>query len=478
MNFFVPWEHNYSSKGTTAPRPQDNGLCYHHLLYYLLIVLYWPYRNDHLFEQQHGCEPPPELPTTWPFGLDRIKELWTSNTEGRLLAFLCSVAEHYEPGNSLSQYLLLGPRAFHVPRPQNVEVILSTKFEDYGFGARREIFAPLLGNGILTQEGPAWKHSRDLSGRQFSQIKSRSLEHFHEHVDNLIARLSLNVAIDLQPLPFDLTLDITTALLFGKSVAISLAVQSVKVSKSLLKIYSSTEPNHEAYSFIKQIFQNSFSKTDIRDQLLNLLLAGRDTTTWCLSWMIRLLVRHGHVMCRLRDEISSITGRSGYPTRDQMRRMAYLDCVIKETLRLYPPVPLNNREAKETTILPNGGGETASSPILVRKEEPVVFSQYVNSRKKNIYGPDADIFRPERWETGELDLIGWACFPFNGGPRQCLGKDSALTQVKYTAVRLLQTFPSIRLPAGELVEPVGCERQCLTLVLSCADGGRVEIRSS
>ncbi|KAE8347206.1 hypothetical protein BDV24DRAFT_173118 [Aspergillus arachidicola] len=461
-----------------------------------------------LFEQQHGCEPPPELPTRWPFGLDRIKERWTSNAEGQLLAFLCSVAEHYEPGNSLSQYLLLGPRAFHVLRPENVDAILSTNSKvqkgnpnllsshktiivlRLWLGARREIFAPLLGNGIFTQEGPAWKHSRYLIGRQFSQIKSRSLEHFREHVDNLIARLPLNVVIDLQPLFFDLTLDITTALVFGKSVyslkadvnqgsdnklfakRFNIAQQGlakrfrmatfhwlynpprfrracadvhrfVEQYIGSLKIDSSTEPNNnEAYSFIKQIAQETVRKTDIRDQLLNVLLAGRDTTACCLSWMIRFLVLHEHVMCRLRDEISSIMGRSGYPTRDQVRRMAYLDCVIKETLRLYPPVPLNNREAKETTILPTGGGETASSPILVRKRELVVFSQYVNSRKKNIYGPDADIVRPERWETGELDLIGWAYFPFNGGPRQCLGKDFALTQVKYTAVRLLQTFPT------------------------------------
>jgi len=147
-------------------------------------------------------------------------------------------------------------------------------------------------------------------------------------------------------------------------------------------------------------------------------------------------------------------------------------------LRLYPPVPLNNREATQTTILPTGGGPNADRPMLVRKGELVVFSQYVNSRKKNIYGADADEFRPERWETGELAKIGWAYFPFNGGPRQCLGEDFALMEVSYTLVRLLQTFSTISLPKGEPVEAVGCERQRLTLVLSSADGCRVEVQSS
>lgn len=116
--------------------------------------------------------------------------------------------------------------------------------------------------------------------------------------------------------------------------------------------------------------------------------------------------------------------------------------------------------------------------MLVRRGELVVFSQYVNSRKKNIYGADADEFRPERWETGELANIGWAYFPFNGGPRQCLGEDFAMMEVSYTVVRLLQTFPTISLPKGEPVEAVGSERQQLTLVLSSADGCRVELNSS
>ena len=144
-------------------------------------------------------------------------------------------------------------------------------------------------------------------------------------------------------------------------------------------------------------------------------------------------------------------------------------------LRLYPPVPLNNREAVKTTVLPTGGGVDGKSPMLVRKGELVVFSQYVNSRKKNIYGSDADNFRPERWETGEMKDIGWAYFPFSGGPRRCLGEDFALMEVYYTVVRLLQALPVIELPEGEPIEPVGTERQRLTLVLSSADGCRAAV---
>ena len=83
---------------------------------------------DIAFGQRYNCQHPPELPTRWPLGIDRIKELWDSNAEGRLLAFLCSIAKNYEPHNMLSQYLLFGPRAFHILNPKNLEVVLSTNF--------------------------------------------------------------------------------------------------------------------------------------------------------------------------------------------------------------------------------------------------------------------------------------------------------------------------------------------------------------
>lgn len=81
------------------------------------------------FGAQHNCQRPPELPYRWPLGVDRLKELWESNSEGRLLAFLCSMAKNYEPGNNLTQWLLFGPRTFQTLHPKNVEAVLSTNFK-------------------------------------------------------------------------------------------------------------------------------------------------------------------------------------------------------------------------------------------------------------------------------------------------------------------------------------------------------------
>lgn len=105
----------------------------------------------------------------------------------------------------------------------------------------------------------------------------------------------------------------------------------------------------------------------------------------------------------------------------------------------------------------------------------VVFSQYAMSRNRSVWGPDAGVFRPERWEEEQFGKIGWAYFPFGGGPRQCLGMDLALLEVSYTVVRLLQACSTLALPDGEVHECLGNERQTLTLVLSCTDGCRVAV---
>lgn len=90
---------------------------------------------------------------------------------------------------------------------------------DFGFGPRRNIFYPLLGDGIFTQDGAAWKHSRELLKPQFTRSQYRDLDLFREHVDNLISCIPLTEQpIDLQPLFFRFTLDTITALLFGESV--------------------------------------------------------------------------------------------------------------------------------------------------------------------------------------------------------------------------------------------------------------------
>lgn len=92
----------------------------------------------------------------------------------------------------------------------------------------------------------------------------------------------------------------------------------------------------------------------------------------------------------------------------------------KKALRLLPPVPINFRVSTKDTSLPVGGGNNQKSPVYVKKNTIVTYSVYAMHRRKDIWGDDADVFRPERWE--ENAKRGWEFLPFNGGPRICLGR--------------------------------------------------------
>ena len=81
-------------------------------------------------------------------------------------------------------------------------------------------------------------------------------------------------------------------------------------------------------------------------------------------------------------------------------------------------------------MLPLGGGENEDAPVLVKKGTIVAYHLYVMHRRKDLFGEDADVFRPERWidgegggEDGKGLRVGWEFLPFNGGPRICIGRE-------------------------------------------------------
>ena len=112
----------------------------------------------------------------------------------------------------------------------------------------------------------------------------------------------------------------------------------------------------EGYTFLHALSQYTSSREVMRDQLVAILLAGRDTTAGTLSFLFAELSRHPDVLQKLRKEILTNIGPHKRPSFEDIRSCTYLQRTIQETLRLYPAVPYNIRLALKDTTLPKGGG--------------------------------------------------------------------------------------------------------------------------
>jgi len=470
-----------------------------------------------------GCKSPPRLINQRPWGVDRLEQIFRADAESRLMELFLF---HFRLWGTTLEQKFLGTQAFGTIEPRNLEAILSSKFDDWNLGLRSEVMAPLFGQGIFTEDGSAWKTSRELLRPQFTHRQYEDCEVFRESTDTLLTILEAGPSIvDLHPHFFALTLDVTTAFLFGESVgsltdsaakdaadfasAFNVAQDYVAKRMRLQDLYwliggkkfrnacntvhsfadaiidRNLSANRKEERAGKYVFLDSLAKACpdrrvLRSQIINILVAGRDTTACLISWTFFMLVRHPKVLDNLKREIDDAFGNDTGISRTRLKDMPYLQNVLKEVLRLYPSVPVNTRTAVRDTILPVGGGPDLQSPVFVPKGAAVAYSVYTMHRRPDFYGMDAELFRPERWEEKmplEEDSINarWGYLPFNGGPRICLGMDFGMTEAAYVLVRLLQRFPNMSLPSGEKVELVGVEKQTMTLVMSSTEGCRVAL---
>lgn len=212
--------------------------------------------------------------------------------------------------------------------------------------------------------------------------------------------------------------------------------QSCRVCKTFVSRYltqaqqsqgqkPAAERQGEDSSFMHSLVAKDNAPSEvIRDQLLALLLASRDTSASFAAWIIYALSRDKRVLTKLRGLIETqLPGRKP-PTAADITALPYLRHVLNETLRIFPVVPLDGRTAKCDTVLPEGGGPDGKSPLAVPAGAKVAFNIYALHHRRDIFGEDAGEFWPERWEGDSSGLTAGfegAFVPFIIGPRVCLG---------------------------------------------------------
>ena len=392
-------------------------------------------------------------------------------------------------------HLLAAERVIFTADVENIKAILTTQFQDYGKGEQfhRE-WKDFLGNSIFTTDRQQWHDSRNLIRPMFQRERVADLELVERHVRKVINLMGPGDGrrINLAKILFRFSLDASTDFLYGRSTN-SLdrqsefatafdEVQRVQVlegrlgplrhyhprwsfNKALRKMDQFMEPFiAETLALSPDELEKKLSKSDtfihalarftrdpkvIRDQIMSLLLAGRDTTASTLSWLFLELSRNPRVVEKLRAEIKDMIGDSDRPpTYQEVKDMRYLTWTINETLRLYPVVPFNVRTSLNDTTLPHGAGPDGLDPVGVPKDTPVGYSTLVMQRRRDLYPAISETFPydpldwvPDRWATWTPKA--WQYIPFNGGPRICIGMNFAMSEMGYTIVRILQQFDQI-----------------------------------
>lgn len=509
-------------------------------LYLFIPVVFFAFRWL-FYSYQHArrakawsCKPPVHVADGL-FGIRSFRAMAKAGKEKRFVYLLHDTHKQFGDTFSID---VLGSRAIHTDEPENIKALLATQFSDFSLGFRRSAFYPLLGDGIFTLDGAGWAHSRTILRPQFTRDQVSDLDQLDVHVRRLIDAFPKDKsAFDIQDLFFRLALDSATDFLFGESVeslvsshnqtgisekgtngklgfaeafnlAQELVVQRARAGSFYWLIYpkelreatkivhqfvdyyvdkalSSTSHfdgkllDNRRYIFLEAIALQTRDRNVLRDQMLNILLAGRDTTSSLLSSVFYFLARHQRVWHTLRKEIVANFGDHRHSktkiTFSSLKEMQYLRFVLNETLRLLPPVPSNGRSVVKDTTLPVGGGPDRKSPVYVKKGQNVRYSVWCLHRRPDIWGTDSEEFRPERW--AESPPRGWEYLPFNGGPRICLGQQYALTEAAYIIVKLLQRFDVLENadPDPDLgTRPV----MALSLTMSHARGVRVRLYAS
>ncbi|GAB2227906.1 hypothetical protein Droror1_Dr00009734 [Drosera rotundifolia] len=379
--------------------------------------------------------------------------------------------------------------------PKTVEHILKTNFQNYPKGGSTIPLRDFLGHGIFNADGDLWKLQRKTASYEFNR---RSLCDFTmiclqtQIQTKLIPLLSRSAmtgrALDLQDVWERFTFDNICKLLldadagsfvgdgsdrdpwlmwaFDDAAVLSVGRymyglshiwnamrflnlgsekrlnESIRIVHAFLDkiIQKRLDDKPENHDFLSRFIRTGENSPELlRDVMTSFILAGRSTSS-SLSWLFWLLSSHPSVVQNIRSEINAIRAKTKKQPGetfdlDELREMNYLHAVISETMRLYPPVPINLRSCIGDDVLPDG--------TKIKKGWFVFYHTYAMGRMESIWGKDCNSFLPERWldHNGTCKTESPFRYPvFHAGPRTCLGKETAYVQMKSVVACVIEKF--------------------------------------
>ncbi|KAJ0391440.1 hypothetical protein ATCC90586_010896 [Pythium insidiosum] len=326
--------------------------------------------------------------------------------------------------------------------------VLRKKFDDFGKGATGSLIAKdLFGEGIFAVDGDKWRYQRKTASYLFSHQMMRDImeQAVMEDAAQVCAILDraaqAGERVELKCLMDNYTTDVFTQIAFGKRLGClrgdqtfdpefhkaftrspmairrraqqpvwlwqlqkwlnvgaekAFAKDMALIDETVNKIVVDAMERHarQAEDPSRDIADIKPTPTLIRDMALNFIAAGRGTTAQTLVWVFVLLNRHKHVYEKVLQEVHTAfpclsETPTAVPTMEEVQQLPYLEATIKETMRLYPAIPVNSRCAFVDSTLSDGTFVPEGARVLI----PV----YAVGRMPWIWGDDAAEFKPERW---------------------------------------------------------------------------------
>ncbi|KAL5860686.1 hypothetical protein ACOSQ4_001982 [Xanthoceras sorbifolium] len=381
--------------------------------------------------------------------------------------------------------------------PENVEYMLKTNFNNFPKGKPfTEILGDFLGYGIFNVDGELWRTQRKLASHEFTANSMREfvMSTMKDEVENRLLPVLESLAktsqvVDLQELlrrlafnmickvslgmnrccldpsssvsPLAKAFDMASEISAGRGAAPLFLVWKVKKwlgigSERRLKdavdavheyveeimhdkkkaIIEKGEKNY-GQDLLSRLMLSGEEEQVIRDMMISLIMAGRDTTSAAMTWFFWLISRHPEIEQELVMETNFMNEK--VLDYESLKELKLLKACLCESMRLYPPVAWDSKHAITNDILPDG--------TPVQAGDRVTYFPYGMGRTEALWGKYWFEFKPDRWFTepnykkGEPKQVCPYKFPvFQAGPRVCLGKEMAFIQMKYVVASVLRRF--------------------------------------
>jgi cytochrome P450 len=389
------------------------------------------------------------------------------------LAFFSDLVKTYGP---LVHLIAGGEHLYVVTEPRHVRDILVTNQRKFKKGRGVEAIKPMLGDGLLTSEGHTHLRQRRLTQPAFH--KERIAAYASTMPDcaaRVMAGWSDGDAIDASEAMMRLTLSVVGKTLFGADVESHAREVGQALSAVMRSFWLRMLPFADAierlpipplrraragratldrivYGIIAERRRSATDRGDllsmlllaqdeendgrgmtdeqIRDEVMTIFLAGHETTANALAWTWYLVSQSPDVESRLHQEIDRVLG-GRQPTVADIPALGFVENVVTESMRLYPPAWIIGRRALESHRI---DGYDIPARALV------VLSPYLTQRQP-AYFPDPERFAPDRWTPAfKAAMPPFAYFPFGGGARRCIGESFAWMELVLVVSAIAQRW--------------------------------------